>query len=328
MQNAAIEALHHTPGRDLPLLSRPSSLVNSKSAPLLGHDKPRISCVLRHALAATKVIVDATILWGALANAQEPTHFSWLDRATMTRSNQPDWVTPLITASANLEEAPIYDISRRLPPSGHPIVTAGGPRGIQFVPFGKLQLTFGATPYLIHNDPKLHDGFGDTTFAFKYRLASGNEQHGNFALSAQIGASIATGSYQNGQKSDALTPNLLVEKGWGRFNVQSTFGATLPLGNTRLTGRQFDSNTAFQSRFARILWPELELNSTAFQGGPNAGKTQSFLTPGVILGRFPITRSTGLAFGVGMQIAATQYHSYGHSLLFSVRLPIQSHRRE
>ncbi|HEY4050023.1 MAG TPA: hypothetical protein VGM27_24440, partial [Acidobacteriaceae bacterium] len=213
-----------------------------------------------------------TILWGTLAKAQEPTHLSWLDRATITRSSQPHWVTPLITASANLEEAPIYDVSRKLLPSGHPLVTAGGPRGIQFVPFGKLQLTFGATPYLIHNDPKLHDGFGDTSFAFKYRLASGNEQHGNFAVSAQIGTSIATGSYQNGQKSDALTPNFLVEKGWGRLNVQSTFGGTLPLGNTRLTGRQFVSNTAFQSHFARILWPELEVNSTTYRGGRTPGR--------------------------------------------------------
>jgi hypothetical protein len=287
-----------------------------------------ISRMLRLTFAAAKVIAWTAILSGALAKAQEPTHISWLDRATITRASQPNWVTPLITASANLEEAPIYDISRKLQPSGHPLVTAGGPRGIQFVPFGKLQLTFGATPYLIHNDPKLHDGFGDTSFAFKYRLASGNEQHGNFAVSAQIATSIATGSYQNGQKSDALTPNFLVEKGWGRFNVQSTYGATLPSGGTRLTGRQYVSNTALQGRFARILWPELELNSTTYKGGPNNGKTQAFLTPGVILGRFPLTRSSGLSFGVGMQIAVTQYHSYDHSLIFSVRLPMQSHRRE
>ncbi|HEY4047881.1 MAG TPA: hypothetical protein VGM27_13540, partial [Acidobacteriaceae bacterium] len=109
-----------------------------------------------------------TILWGTLAKAQEPTHLSWLDRATITRSSQPHWVTPLITASANLEDS----------------------------------------------------------------------------------------------------------------------------------------------------------------GGPKAGKTQAFLTPGVILGRFPVTRSSGFAFGVGMQIAATQYHSYDHSLLFTVRLPMQSHPRE
>lgn len=207
-------------------------------------------------------------------------------------------------------------------------MTAGGPRGIQLVPFGKLQLTFGATPYLVHNDPKVHNGSGDTSFAFKYRLGSGNARHGDFAVSAQIGASIPTGSYQNGQKSGTLTPNLLVEKGWGPFNVQSTFGATLPLGDTRLIGRQFISNTAFQARFDRLFWPEFEVNAIDFQGGPNDGKKQVFLTPGVLIGRFALNRCSGLTFGVGMQIAASEYHSYNHSLLFSVRLPLQSHPRE
>jgi hypothetical protein len=199
---------------------------------------------------------------------------------------------------------------------------------MQLVPVGKLQITFGATPYLIHNDPKIQDGFGDTSFAFKYRLASGNERHGDFAVSAQMGASIATGSYQNGQRSATLTPNLLTEKGWGRFNIQSTFGATLPMADTHLTGRQFISNTAFQARFDRIFWPELEVNAIALKGGPNDGKKQVFLTPGVLIGRFPLTRSMGFTFGAGMQIAASDYHPYDHGLIFSVRLPLQSHPSE
>jgi len=135
-------------------------------------NKTKLLCVLRRACAAAKLIAGTTVLWGAVIEAQQPTHLSWLDHATISRSSQPDLVTPLITAFANLEEAPIYDVSRRLEPTGHALVTAGGPRGIQFVPYGKLQLTLGATPYLIHDEPKLHDGFGDTSFAFKYRLAS------------------------------------------------------------------------------------------------------------------------------------------------------------
>jgi hypothetical protein len=263
------------------------------------------------------------------ALAQNAPKLSWLDRATITRSSQPNWVTPLITASANLEEAVIYDTSRKLPAAGAPpLVTAGGPRGVQFLPFGKLQITFGAIPYLFHNNRKADDGFGDTSFAFKYRLASGNERHGNFAVSAQVGASIPTGSYQNGQQSATLTPNVLAEKGWGPFDVQSTFGATLPLGDTRQIGRQFISNTAFQARLDRIFWPELEVNEIDFKGGPNNGKKQVFLTPGILIGRFRTTRSSGLTFGIGMQIAASEYHSYDHSLLFSVRLPLQSHPRE
>jgi hypothetical protein len=42
---------------------------------------------------------------GLFSLAQAAPKLSWLDRATLTRASQPDWVTPLITASANLEEA-------------------------------------------------------------------------------------------------------------------------------------------------------------------------------------------------------------------------------
>lgn len=268
------------------------------------------------------------LVWSNFALAQGVPTLSWLDRATITRSNQPDWVTPLITASANLEEAVIYDTSRRLPTSGSPLLTAGGPRGIQFVPFGKLQITYGANPYLFHNNPKLDDGFGDTSFAFKYRLLSGNEHHGDYAVSAQMGSSLPTGSYQNGLPSATLTPNLLAEKAWRVFAIQSSLGASLPVDDTRLIGRQLISNTSFQAQFAHILWPELEVNANAYSGGLNDGKKQVFLTPGLLIGRFKLTNSSGLAFGIGMQIAASRYHAYNHSLLFSVRFPLQSHPRE
>jgi Putative MetA-pathway of phenol degradation len=291
-------------------------------------NRPILSTILEMFSAIRRIAIALTLGCSSLALAQQAPKLSWLDRATITRSSQPDWVTPLITASANLEEAVIYDTSRKLPASGPPLVTAGGPRGVQFVPFGKLQVTVGATPYLFHNNTRADNGFGDTSFAFKYRLASGNQRHGDFAVSAQMGASLPTGSYQNGLQSATLTPNLLAEKGWGRYNVQSTLGATLPLGDTRLLGRQYISNTAFQARFDRIFWPEFEVNAIAYQDGPSDGKKQVFLTPGLLIGRFPVTRSSGLTFGVGMQIAASEYHAYNHSLLFSVRLPLQSHPRE
>ena len=67
-------------------------------------------------------------------------------------------------------------------------------------------------------------------------------------------------------------------------------GHTLPLDDTRLIGRQLISNTAFQARFDRIFWPELEVNAIDFKGGLNDGKKQVFLTPGLLIGRFRIQR--------------------------------------
>jgi hypothetical protein len=269
-------------------------------------------------------IVMIRLVAGTGAFAQNDGSPRWLERASITRAKQPDWVTPLITASANLEEAFIYDISRKIPTNGIPLVTAGSNRGIQFVPFGALQVTFATTPYEFHNDTHVHNGFGDTQFGFKYRLASSNGEHKDFAISIASGVSVPTGSYQNGQHSGTLTPTVLGEKGWGPFNVQSTIGIQIPLSDTYLTGQQYASNTAFQYRLGRRLWPELEVNAMGYKGGPSDGKKQTFLTPGLFVGRFPLNRNTGITFGVGMQIATTHYHAYNHSLLFSVRFPLQS----
>jgi hypothetical protein len=261
---------------------------------------------------------------GHPAFAQDEQSPTWLIRPSITRSEQPDWVTPLITASANLEEAVIYDISRKLPSNGVPLVTAGSNRGLQFVPFGTLQITFATTPYLFHNNTHADNGFGDTQFAFKYRIISGNEHHGDYALSFATGASVPTGSYQNGQHSGTITPTVLGEKAWGPFDVQSTIGIQLPVSDTHLTGQPYTSNTAFQYRLEKRLWPELEVNFMGNKGGPLDGKKQTFLTPGLFIGRFPLTPYMGLTFAIGMQIATTSYHTYDHNLLFSVRLPLQS----
>jgi hypothetical protein len=273
------------------------------------------------------ILMLTVLLPAKISYGQDTTNLSWLARATQTRSHQPDWVTPLITASANLEEAVIYDTSRKLQTNGSSLWTLGGPRGVQLVPFGKLQITYGATPYEVRVNSKPHGGFGDTSFAFKYRFASGNAENGNFAFSGLINTSIPTGSYQNGQQSAILSPVLLAEKGWGNFNIQTTFGAALPLAHTASIGRQYSCNTAFQYRIGRFFDPELEANMLAYQGGTNHGQRQLYLLPGVIIGRFPIARSAALTFGVGMQIAATEDHAFNHNLIFSVRVPLQSHGR-
>ena len=271
-------------------------------------------------------IVIIGLVAGSVAFSQDNGSPHWLERASITRARQPDWVTPLITASANLEEAVIYDISRKIPTNGVPLVTAGSNRGIQFVPFGAFQITFATTPYEFHNNVRAKNGFGDTQFGFKYRLASSNIEHKDFAISIATGVSVPTGSYQNGQHSGTLTPTLLGEKGWKPFDVQSTIGIQIPVSDTHLTGQQYTSNTAFQYRLGRRLWPELEVNAMGYKGGPSDGKKQTFLTPGLFIGRIPVNRNMGLTFGVGMQIATTRYHTYNHSFLFSVRLPLESPR--
>jgi hypothetical protein len=51
------------------------------------------------------------------------------------------------------------------------------------------------------------------------------------------------------------------------------------------------------------------------------GKKQVFLTPGVVLGGFPLAEKLHFSFGRGVQIAVTQFRQYNNHWILSVRFP-------
>jgi len=67
-------------------------------------------------------------------------------------------------------------------------------------------------PYVVNN-PDSPDGFGDWQFLVKYRIAAGNEQHGNYIMTAFFQMSL---------------------------DVQGTLGISLPTGNTMANRTQPD----------------------------------------------------------------------------------------
>jgi hypothetical protein len=135
-----------------------------------------------------------------------------------------------------------------------------------------------------------------------------------------LAATAPTGSHRYGASDGTVTPTIAAGKGFGRFDVQSTFGASLPTGNTAKLGRQLQWNTAFQYRAAWKLWPELEVNSTFYKTGPHAGEQQVFLTPGLGFGRVRLGKGFRFSTAVGLQIAVTRFHAYDHRWMFSERL--------
>ena len=121
-------------------------------------------------------------------------------------------------------------------------------------------------------------------------------------------------------------PNIGAGKGFGKFDVQSTLGATLPLGNTtyKVSGRPILWNVVGQYHVGKFFWPEIESNATYYEGGKNDGKKQEFLTPGVVIGKIklhPSDPNSRPAFvtGAGMQIATSQFHTYNHELVVTGR---------
>ncbi len=254
-------------------------------------------------------------------------------RVTSTQAAQPRWVTPLVTITPRLEQELRTDFTRQRNAAGYDTWSLGGGKGPETIPFGPLQITLNLPPFLDHTEPGKRDGFGDLSVLLKYRMFSRNEEHGNAIATFFLGASVPTGKNANGLCCAVVLPTLALGRGWGLFDVVTTAGGTLPVTNARGLGHTIAWNTTLQYHVAktgkrRFLWPELESNTAFFRGGPNDGNVQSFLTPGLMIGRLPLSRDAAgnpkrlaLTFGMGEQIAVRRFHTYNHALVVSIRVP-------
>jgi hypothetical protein len=244
----------------------------------------------------------------------------WQARVNATQAEQPHWMTPIATVTPRLEQEFRFDTVHQQSPTGN-VTDVDGGKGLELIPARRIELLLNLPPYLLHQNPKSIDGWGDTSFTVKYRLIARNEEHGTAILTAFLGGSIPTGTYKNGSTSAIVTPTLAGGKGWGKFDVQSTLAGTLPVNNVNVLGRSIVSNTAFQMHVMKRLWPEVEINSATWFGSDKDGKKQTFVTPALILGRFPIHKRLAISAGAGFQMALTHFHGYDHAILVSIRMP-------
>lgn len=244
----------------------------------------------------------------------------WFNMVTETQSKQPHWITPVVTVTPRLEQEYRFDIFWQ--PNAEGVVTEnyGGSKGLEVIPWKTVEVIFIQPPYLVHNAPKVQDGWGDFQILTKFRIIARNEENGNYILTAFFQVSFPTGQFKNGSTNHIITPTLAYGKGYARFSLQGTFGVTLPAGNTNIIGRTYPWNNAFQYHIWK-LWPEIEVNYTYFQQGANDDKTQVFLTPGIVFGRFPIHKRVAFVFGGGFQIATTHFHTNNHNGILTLRLP-------
>jgi len=246
----------------------------------------------------------------------------WFQRSDQAKADQPHWMTPLATVTPRLEQEFRTDLLVQQTANGLHLFNFDGGKGLELIPSEHVELLWNAPPYLEHHNPAIRDGFGDVSFLGKYRLLAGNEERGNYILTVFLGASIPTGSYSNGARAAFLTPTVAGGKGWGRFDVQATLGAGLPVSHADTMGHAITLNAAFQYHVVKKLWPEIEINSTAWKDGAEDGKKQTFVTPGLILGRFKVHGRVAMALGAGYQVAVTHYHNYNHAPIFTIRFPL------
>jgi hypothetical protein len=246
---------------------------------------------------------------------------AWMRKADEARASQPHFVSPIFTTHVMLVQQYRFDMSWQQDPSGGTITSNyGASHGLEIIPTTRLEVGLFQPPYLAHqsSDP---DGFGDFSFQIKYRAWSGTEGRGDYFVGFFLAGSLPTGTPPNGVGHTLLSPTFAAAKGIGPWDIQSTIGGSLPASGANILGRTIVFNTAVDYKIKGKMWPMLEQNSTFWSGGVLDGKKEVFLTPGIVLGGFPIAERLHLSFGAGVQIAVSPFHQYNHRWIVSVRFP-------
>src|SRR6202521_5799582 len=208
---------------------------------------------------------------------------SWIRTVDEARASQPHFVSPIVATHVMLVEQYRYDMSWQQDPSGGTEPSNyGGSRGLEIIPTTRLEVGIFPPAHLVHQS-KTPDGFGDLSWQVKFRAFSATEGKGDYFVGFFLGGSFGTG--------------------------------------TTLLGRMILFNTAVDYRIKGKIWPMIEQNSTFWSGGTLDGKKEVFMTPGLVLGSFPLAERLHLSIGGGVQIAATQFHRYNHRWILSVRFP-------
>lgn len=254
-------------------------------------------------------------------------------RVTATQNQQPHWITPLVTVTPRLEQEVRSDFVRQTNTKLYETWNYGNSKGLELIPLRRVELLFNLPPFFDHSQPGVKDGFGDISFNSKFRILARNEEHGNAIVTAYLAATVPTGKDANGSCCAVVTPSIGGGKGFRLLTLETTFGGSLPVTNATELGHTMTWNNVAQYRLARtgvarLFWPELEFNSSFYSGGSNDGKIAAFATPGIVIGRMPLSHDAsgkpgrlGLTFGAGEQIALTHFHTYNHGIVLTARMP-------
>lgn len=235
---------------------------------------------------------------------------NWFARVDQAQSEQPHWMTPVVTVTPRLEEEFRYDqYFETLGKNKGTLDNFDGGKGLELIPFDPVEVILGMPPYIEKSSSTATGkqstvtGFNDWPFMLiKYRILSANEQNGNYILTAFLQGSAPTGIQALTSNSYMITPTIAGGFGWGPLDVQMTLGESFPTEATAV-GKTTTWNTTLQAHVWDVLWPAVEFNYMYFSGGERGGLHQAFVTPELIFGRFHIVDRARLIIGLGYQFA-------------------------
>src|SRR6266436_1278625 len=160
-------------------------------------------CLLPPLIPAQSFAQNGAVSSASLASQVESYFLDWFPRVTRIQSDQPHWVTPLVTVTPRLEEEFRYDQFWQSQSHGVATDNFGGSKGLELIPFENLEIILGVPAWIAHNGHIRHgadipkDDWADETFLVKYRLLSANEEKGNYIVTAFMGFSAPTGTHGN-----------------------------------------------------------------------------------------------------------------------------------
>lgn len=276
------------------------------------------STTKRHVLIVAALFVGLN----SYALAQQSFYERFREHNAMMAEKQPFWMAPMVQPDSRLGQGLRLGIVNQYS-SGMHTVDYGNQHAAAIILNDRIQLSLGPPPYMQNHSAAARDGAGDALEEIKFRVASGNAQHGNYSVVTGLAWIFATGSYQNGAPTGAAMPLLLLGKAFGRFDVQTVLGGVLPTGKIPQQGRVILCGTVGQFHATQHVWLAVENNAYYFKAGPIDGQMQNLVTPAAYYAfRRKEWGSTHpvVTLCSGMQIATSHFHVFNHGLIVETRM--------
>lgn len=235
---------------------------------------------------------------------------------------QPSWMGPLIQSDGRLGQAIRFSVSNANI-CGNRTINYGNGKGISIIAGRRFQIDLDPPSYFRNHSTTQKDGFGNAATQVKYRIASGNAAHGNYAISAVLYHAFAPRVQQNLMLTSFNIPSIAAGKAFGRFAVLQNIGGFLPTSKVSEQGRAIEWHSTAQLHLTKSSWIDLEDNAMFFKRGPFDGKTQNMVTPAafyMIRRKDWQPRHASFVIASGMQIATSHFHYFNHNLVTELRL--------
>ena len=256
------------------------------------------------------------------AGAQETRYEQFRAHNAEMTALEPSWMGPLTHSDARIAQGLKVSVANMDYPPGHPIVY-GNNHGVALLAARRYQFDFNPPSYFRNHSSTEKDGFGNAAVQAKYRIASGNAEHGNFVVTAILLHGFGARATENQFFSAYYIPTLAAGKAYKRFAVISTLGGVLPTKNVWEQGRAVEWNLTGEAHATKHVWFSVENNALFFHGGPLDGKTQNMVTPAAF---YMVRRKewkpehAAVVLSAGMQNATSSYHMYNHNLITEMRV--------